>query len=65
VVQPRRIVKDRTAASIVTDARRSGKLVPGKILLDSTSGNTGIAYAMLGAALRFPRHAVRSRECFP
>ena len=47
-------VKDRTAASIVADARRSGKLAPGKILLDSTSGNTGIAYAMLGAALRFP-----------
>jgi cysteine synthase B len=47
-------VKDRTAASIVTEARRSGKLMPGKILLDSTSGNTGIAYAMLGAALRFP-----------
>jgi cysteine synthase B len=47
-------VKDRTAASIVTEARRSGKLVPGKILLDSTSGNTGIAYSMLGAALGFP-----------
>jgi cysteine synthase B len=47
-------VKDRTAASIVTEARRSGKLMPGKILLDSTSGNTGIAYAMLGAALGFP-----------
>jgi len=47
-------IKDRTAASIVTEARRSGKLVPGKILLDSTSGNTGIAYAMLGAALGFP-----------
>jgi cysteine synthase B len=47
-------VKDRTAASIVTEARRSRKLMPGKILLDSTSGNTGIAYAMLGAALRFP-----------
>jgi cysteine synthase B len=47
-------VKDRTAASIVTEARRSGKLASGKILLDSTSGNTGIAYAMLGAALRFP-----------
>ena len=47
-------VKGRTAASIVTDARRSGKLAPGKILLDSTSGNTGIAYAMLGAALGFP-----------
>jgi S-sulfo-L-cysteine synthase (O-acetyl-L-serine-dependent) len=47
-------VKDRTAASIVTEALRSGKLTAGKILLDSTSGNTGIAYAMLGAALRFP-----------
>jgi cysteine synthase B len=47
-------VKDRTAASIVAAARRAGKLGPGKILLDSTSGNTGIAYAMLGAALGFP-----------
>jgi cysteine synthase B len=47
-------IKDRTAASIVAAARRSGKLGPGKILLDSTSGNTGIAYAMLGAALGFP-----------
>ena len=47
-------VKDRAAASIVAEARRSGKLGPGRILLDSTSGNTGIAYAMLGAALGFP-----------
>jgi S-sulfo-L-cysteine synthase (O-acetyl-L-serine-dependent) len=47
-------VKDRAAASIVAEARRAGKLGPGKILLDSTSGNTGIAYAMLGAALGFP-----------
>jgi len=47
-------VKDRAAASIVAEARRSGKLGPGKTLLDSTSGNTGIAYAMLGAALGFP-----------
>jgi len=47
-------IKDRTAASIVAEARRSGRLVPGKVLLDSTSGNTGIAYAMLGAALGFP-----------
>jgi cysteine synthase B len=46
-------IKDRAASSIVTEARRSGKL-PGKTLLDSTSGNTGIAYAMLGAALGFP-----------
>ena len=47
-------VKDRAAANIVAEARGSGKLVAGKILLDSTSGNTGIAYAMLGAALGFP-----------
>jgi len=47
-------VKDRAAARIVAEARRTGKLAPGKILLDSTSGNTGIAYAMLGAALGFP-----------
>jgi cysteine synthase B len=38
----------------VAEARRSGKLAPGKSLLDSTSGNTGISYAMLGAALGFP-----------
>ena len=47
-------VKDRAAARIVAEARRTGKLALGKILLDSTSGNTGIAYAMLGAALGFP-----------
>jgi cysteine synthase B len=47
-------VKDRAAARIVSEARSSGQLGPGKILLDSTSGNTGIAYAMLGAALGFP-----------
>src|ERR1700688_1877169 len=34
-------VKDRAAANIVAVAQRSGKLAPGKILLDSTSGNTG------------------------
>jgi cysteine synthase B len=47
-------VKDRAAANIIREARRAGQLAPGKILLDSTSGNTGIAYAMLGAALGFP-----------
>src|SRR6267143_503049 len=46
-------VKDRAAARIVAEARRSGELAPGKTLIDSTSGNTGIAYAMLGAALGF------------
>ncbi len=43
-------VKDRAAAEIIRSAEASGVLRPGKILLDSTSGNTGIAYAMLGAA---------------
>jgi cysteine synthase B len=47
-------VKDRAAANIVVEGRRSGRLNPGKILLDATSGNTGIAYAMLGAAEGFP-----------
>jgi cysteine synthase B len=47
-------VKDRAAANIVAQAQASGKLTSGKILLDSTSGNTGIAYAMLGAAQAFP-----------
>jgi len=46
-------VKDRAAANIVAEARRAGKFGPGKILLDSTSGNTGIAYAMIGAAQGF------------
>src|SRR3974390_2702575 len=47
-------VKDRPAANIVAEAMRLGKLGPGKTLLDSTSGNTGIAYAMLGASQGFP-----------
>src|SRR5271154_1635888 len=47
-------VKDRAAANIVAEGRRSGQFSPGKILLDATSGNTGIAYAMLGAAEGFP-----------
>ncbi len=47
-------VKDRAAANIVAEGRRKGQFTPGKILLDATSGNTGIAYAMLGAAEGFP-----------
>ena len=46
-------VKDRAASFIVADAERRGLLAKGKSLLDSTSGNTGIAYAMLGAAKGF------------
>ena len=47
-------VKDRPALYMVKDGLESGWLRPGKILLDSTSGNTGIAYAMIGAALGIP-----------
>jgi cysteine synthase B len=47
-------VKDRAASTIVLAAQREGKLTPGKALLDATSGNTGIAYAMLGSAMNFP-----------
>jgi cysteine synthase B len=47
-------VKDRAASNIVAQARASGEFGQGKILLDSTSGNTGIAYAMIGAAQGFP-----------
>jgi S-sulfo-L-cysteine synthase (O-acetyl-L-serine-dependent) len=47
-------VKDRAAFNIVSEGRRSGNFAVGKELLDSTSGNTGIAYAMIGAAEGFP-----------
>jgi cysteine synthase B len=47
-------VKDRAGRHMVLEGIRSGALTPGKRLLDATSGNTGIAYAMLGAALGFP-----------
>ncbi len=47
-------VKDRPALGIVRQALRDGLLESGKSLIDSTSGNTGIAYAMLGAAIGFP-----------
>src|SRR5918992_353602 len=43
-------VKDRPAARMILEGERSGALKPGKIILDATSGNTGIAYAMIGAS---------------
>jgi len=43
-------VKDRAAAAIIADGERTGRLRPGVTLLDATSGNTGIAYAMIAAA---------------
>jgi cysteine synthase B len=53
-VNPGGSVKDRAASAIVADAMRRKLIGPRQALLDATSGNTGIAYAMLGAALGFP-----------
>ncbi|MEM9458408.1 MAG: cysteine synthase family protein [Myxococcota bacterium] len=47
-------VKDRAALRIIRDALARGDLKPGVRLIDSTSGNTGIAYSMVGAALHLP-----------
>jgi len=43
-------VKDRAAARMILEGEASGRLKPGDVILDATSGNTGIAYAMVGAA---------------
>ena len=53
-------VKDRAALSMIRDGERRGDLRPGKVILDATSGNTGIAYAMIGAALGY-----RVKLCLP
>ena len=61
-------VKDRAALSMILDGERSGRLTQGKTILDATSGNTGIAYAMIGAALGYtvtlclPRNASIERK---
>ncbi len=53
-------VKDRPALSMILDGEASGRLTRDKIILDATSGNTGIAYAMVGAARGY-----RVRLCLP
>jgi cysteine synthase B len=53
-------VKDRAAYSMIREGERHGDLRPGKVILDATSGNTGIAYAMIGAALGY-----RVKLCLP
>src|ERR1700675_3204726 len=53
-------VKDRPALEMVREAERTGKLKPGQTILDATSGNTGIAYAMIAAALGY-----RVKLCLP
>ena len=53
-------VKDRAAARMILEGEASGKLTRGKTILDATSGNTGIAYAMVGAARGY-----KVRLCLP
>ncbi len=53
-------VKDRPAFNMILEGERSGALTPGKTILDATSGNTGIAYAMVGAAKGY-----RVKLCLP
>ncbi len=61
-------VKDRPALWMIRDGEKSGALTPGKTILDATSGNTGIAYAWIGAALGYkvklcmPRNASEERK---
>jgi cysteine synthase B len=61
-------VKDRPALNIILDGERSGRLTRDKIILDATSGNTGIAYAWIGAArgyrvkLALPQNASEERK---
>lgn len=47
-------VKDRAAYRMIVDGEASGRLRPGLTIIDATSGNTGIAYAMIGAAKGYP-----------
>ena len=58
-------VKDRAASAMVRDAIARGLLAPGKTVLDASSGNTGIALAMLGAALSFPVHLAMPSNVSP
>jgi S-sulfo-L-cysteine synthase (O-acetyl-L-serine-dependent) len=61
-------VKDRAALSMILEGERSGNLKPGMTILDATSGNTGIAYAMLGASRGYlvkvclPKNASNQRK---
>jgi cysteine synthase B len=57
-MNPSGSVKARAAYWIVKDAERTGQLYPGKVLIDSSSGNTGIAFAMIGAVRGYQVHLV-------
>lgn len=47
-------VKDRAALRMILEAQKNGRLAKGRTLIDSTSGNTGVAYSLFGAALGIP-----------
>jgi cysteine synthase B len=53
-LNPSGSLKDRPALAMIRAAEAGGALAPGREILDATSGNTGIAYAMIGAALGYP-----------
>src|SRR5215218_8692303 len=61
-------VKDRAALSMILDGERRGLLTKDKVIIDATSGNTGIAYAMIAAergyrvSLALPRNASEERK---
>src|SRR5689334_3230284 len=55
-------VKDRLAIGIIEDAERSGALAPGQTVVEATSGNTGIALAMVCAARGYPFVAVMAES---
>ena len=55
-------VKDRAALAMIEDGERRGALRPGQTIIDSTSGNTGIAYALVGAAKGYPVKLVMPRN---
>jgi cysteine synthase B len=55
-------VKDRPALRMVQDAMKDGRLTSDKILIDSTSGNTGVAYSLMGAAMGFRVHLVMPKN---
>ena len=55
-------VKDRPALRMITEAERRGLLTPDRVILDATSGNTGVAYAMIGAAKGYRVHLVMPRN---
>ena len=67
-LNPSGSVKDRAARAMILEGIRSGKLTKEKSILDATSGNTGISYAMIGAALGYkvvlclPKNASHERK---